>query len=71
MRGAFVVQLALQTKPLEGHFEGLVEEVDSGIELRFHSTAELVTFLGERFDLASTGKAHAERSGHTPIETDG
>jgi hypothetical protein len=70
MRGAFVVQLASQTKPLEGHFEGSVEEVDSGIELRFHSTAELVRFLGERFALASAGKAHTEGSGHTPIERD-
>jgi len=49
MRGAFVVRLGPGTKPTEGLFEGWVEEVDSGKELRFHSTAELVKFLGERF----------------------
>ena len=49
MRGAFVVRLGQGTKPDQGLFEGWVEEVDSGKELRFHSTAELVKFLGERF----------------------
>jgi hypothetical protein len=51
MRGAFVVQLGPETKPSEGRFEGLVEEVDSGRELRFRSTEELMNFLGRRFDL--------------------
>jgi hypothetical protein len=49
MRGAFVVRLGPETKPTQGLFEGWVEEVDSGKELRFHSTAVLVKFLGERF----------------------
>jgi hypothetical protein len=52
MRGAFVVQLGPETKPAEGRFEGWVEEVDSSTELRFHSTEELLKFLGQRFDLA-------------------
>jgi hypothetical protein len=52
MRAAFVVQLGPETKPGEGRFEGLVEEVDSGRELRFHSAEELMSFLGQRFDLA-------------------
>ena len=58
MRGAFVVQLRPETKPSEGRFEGLVEEVDSGTELRFRSAEELMNFLGQRFDLAkaSVGK---------------
>ena len=47
MRGAFVVRLARETNPSDGHFEGSVEEVDSGKELKFHSSAELLTFLGE------------------------
>jgi hypothetical protein len=42
MRGAFVVQLEPETKPSESRFEGLVEEVDSGTELRFRSAAELM-----------------------------
>jgi len=53
MRGAFVVQLGPETKPSEGRFEGLVEEVDSGRELRFRSAEELMNFLGQRFDLVT------------------
>src|SRR5882672_8862037 len=53
MRGAFVVQLGPETKPSEGRFEGSVEEVDSGRELRFRSAEELMKFLGQRFDLAN------------------
>jgi hypothetical protein len=52
MRGAFVVRLARETNPFEDHFEGSVEEVDSGKELKFRSSAELVTFLGECFQAA-------------------
>lgn len=52
MRGAFVVQLGPETKPAEGRFEGWAQEVDSCTELRFHSTEELLKFLGQRFDLA-------------------
>jgi hypothetical protein len=51
MRGAFVVQLGRETKPAEGHFEGWIEEVDSGTELRFRSGEELLKFLGRRFEL--------------------
>ena len=49
MRGAFVVRLGPGTKPTHGLLEGWVEEVDSGKEARFHSSAELVKFLGESF----------------------
>ena len=52
MRGAFVVQLGLETRPAEGRFEGWVEEVDSCTELRFRSSEELLKFVGQRFDLA-------------------
>jgi hypothetical protein len=48
MRGAFVVQLVNGTQPNQGQFEGWVEEVDSGMQLRFRSTDELVTFLTRR-----------------------
>jgi hypothetical protein len=50
MKGAFVVRLGPETKPVEGQFEGWVEEVDSGTELRFRSTGDLLQFLGERFN---------------------
>jgi len=64
MRGAFVVQFGPETRPKEGRFEGRVEEVDTGIELRFRSTEALLKFLETRFlvALAATGKARA-RSG--------
>src|SRR5262249_533694 len=52
MRGAFVVRLARDTNPSDDHFEGSVEEVDSGKELKFRSSDELVTFLGECFQPA-------------------
>lgn len=60
MRGAFVVQLGPETKPAEGRFEGWVEEVDSGRELRFRCAEELLNFLGQRFDLA---KAAVDKTG--------
>src|SRR5205814_8717857 len=60
MRGAFVVQLGPETKPSEGRFEGLVEEVDSGRELRFRSAEELMTFLGQRFDLVEPRPAKSK-----------
>jgi len=47
-----VVQLGPATKPAKGQFEGSVHEVDSFTELRFHSTEELLRFMGQRFDLA-------------------
>jgi len=44
-----VVQLAPESKPRENRLEGWVEEVDSGRGTRFHSAAELVQFLEQRF----------------------
>ena len=49
MRGAFVIRLGRETNPADGHFEGSIEEVDSGKELKFQSSTELLRFLGERF----------------------
>ena len=46
MSGAFVVRLGPGTNPSEGLFEGWVEVVDSGDEVRFHSTEELLQVLG-------------------------
>ena len=51
-RQAFVVQLGSDTRPPEGHFEGWIEEVDTGRELRFRSTDELLAFLGQCFERA-------------------
>ena len=53
MRWAFVLQLTAQTEPRSGHFEGWIEEVDTGRELRFRSTQELIEFLGQCFERAN------------------
>jgi hypothetical protein len=64
MQGAFVVRLGADTNPNEHHLEGWVEEVDSGKELRFRSTGELVRFLGECFRVISQLRPKKEMSGH-------
>jgi hypothetical protein len=50
MKQAFVLQLGPETDPLKRHFEGHIEEVDTGRELRFKSTEDLLAFLAECFD---------------------
>lgn len=53
MKLAFVIRLGTDSRPSENFFEGCVEEVDSCTAIRFHSTAELFSFLGECFDEAA------------------
>jgi hypothetical protein len=65
MKRAFVLRLGPETKPSNRLFEGWVEEVDSGDELRFHSVDELLEFLGQRFD-GSSGKDDTAAKGGTP-----
>jgi hypothetical protein len=50
MRQAFVLQLGADTDPARQHFAGFIEEVDTGRELRFKSTGELLAFLTECFE---------------------
>jgi hypothetical protein len=71
MRGAFVVRLGAETEPKQGLFEGWVEEVDSGKELRFHSAGDLIQFLGERFRAAFQSSDHegAQRCGSCEEES--
>ena len=52
MRWAFVVQLGGRTDPVRQQLEGSVEEVDTGTELRFRSTQELLAFLCRQFELS-------------------
>jgi len=66
MRGAFVIRLGPQTNPSSGHFEGCIEEVDSGKELKFQSSAELLTFLGERFQDAFEAMSQMQVRTTTP-----
>ena len=52
MRAAFVLQLDSDTHPAERRVTGRIEEVDTGRELRFRSTDELLAFLCHCFELA-------------------
>jgi len=60
MERASVVRRRPKTEPTLGRFAGWVEEVDTGEELRFRSTEELLRFLGERFDEALGRRAEKE-----------
>ena len=52
MRQAFVLTLGAETDPRRHYFVGFIEEVDTGRELRFRSTDELLEFLGQCFEAA-------------------
>jgi hypothetical protein len=54
MKLAFVIRLGSDSRPSQGLFEGWVEEVDSCTERRFHSTGELLAFLGQCFDAVTS-----------------
>jgi hypothetical protein len=60
MRQAYVVKLGSETNPSERDFVGCVEEVDTGRELRFTSTEELLTFLAECFDRGTQEEADSD-----------
>ena len=62
-----MLRLGPETKPSSGLFEGWVEEVDSGDELRFHSVEELLEFLGQRCGEVS-GKGDSAIKGGRPDE---
>jgi hypothetical protein len=64
MRGAFVLRLGPDTQPAQRHFDGFIEEVDTGRELRFRSTEELLAFLGECFEVAG----HDDSTPHEDVE---
>lgn len=50
MRQAFVLTLGYETEATRRQFAGLIEEVDTGRELRFRSTEELLEFLAQCFE---------------------
>jgi hypothetical protein len=60
MRSAFVLRLGSDTRPDQQHYEGWIEEVDTGREVRFRSTDELLGFLGECFE-------SIRRRDHAPV----
>jgi len=68
MRLAFVLQLGEETRPAEGLFEGWVEEVDSCIQRRFHSTEELLKFFSQRCEAAGLCSQKQEGMGRATME---
>ena len=50
MREAFVLTLGYETDTKRRQFVGVIEEVDTGRELRFKSTEELLKFLAQCFE---------------------
>lgn len=47
MKRAFVIRLSSDTDPAKGKFQGHVEEVDTGRELKFRSVEEFLAFVQE------------------------
>ena len=47
MKRAFVIRLSPDTNPVKGKFQGHVEEVDTGRELKFRSLEEFLAFVQE------------------------
>jgi hypothetical protein len=47
MREAFVLLLGPECDPATGQFVGWIEEVDTGRELRFKSTDQLLQFFSQ------------------------
>ena len=50
MRRAFVLQVGADSAPANLEFAGWIEEIDTGRERRFRSTAELLEFLRQCID---------------------
>ena len=64
MRQAFVLTLGNETDATRRQFVGLIEEVDTGRELRFRSTEELLEFLAQCFeDAVQRERTSKETSG--------
>ena len=55
MKRVFVIRLSPDTNPAKGKFQGNIEEVDTGRELRFRSLGEFLAFLQEYFANESDG----------------
>jgi len=55
MKRAFVIRFSPDTNPAQGKFQGHVEEVDSGKELKFRSIEEFLAFVQECIADGSTG----------------
>jgi hypothetical protein len=66
MRRAFVVQLAPETQHVRHHFAGRIEEVDTGREVKFQTTEELLDFLSDCCELALQRDAERQEGDGDP-----
>ena len=66
MERVFVVRLGSNTEPTQERFDGSVEDVDTGQELRFRSADELLRFLGQCFDEALRRQHSPDPFDHRP-----
>ena len=55
MKRAFVIRLSPEAIPAKGKFQGHIEEVDTGRELRFRSLEEFLAFVQDCIDADSSG----------------
>ncbi len=62
MRQAFVLTLGYETEVSRRQFVGSIEEVDTGRELRFRSTEELLEFLAQCFEDAAQRERTSEET---------
>jgi hypothetical protein len=54
MKRAFVLRLTPEARPVNGMFQGRVEEVDSGRNVKFASIEEFLNFLQQCLDQQQT-----------------
>lgn len=54
MKRAFVLRLTPEARPIDGKFQGRVEEVDSGRNLKFGTVEEFLDFLQQCLDHQQT-----------------
>jgi hypothetical protein len=54
MKRAFVLRLTTEARPAEGTFQGRVEEVDSGQNIKFATIEEFLNFLQQCLDHQQT-----------------
>jgi hypothetical protein len=62
MKRTFVVRLSPEANPAEGKFQGHVEEVDTGRELRFRSLEEFLAFVQDCITGSSDGGSAAGKA---------
>jgi hypothetical protein len=58
MKRTFVIRLRPEASPAKGQFEGHIEEVDTGREVRFRSLEDFLAFVQDCIDADTSGDAN-------------